>query len=310
MMQPPSHIWVLVAVLVGACATSSPPAMEPVRAAALSLAEATALVDAFEAGRLPPAQRPPPPTTMAEAVGVLKSDRLDLFPGAVDLLSTQHTPEAMALRAQILLAWGEAELTIAEILANTADKLDDGIRPSQMRRLSDEEAARLAAERAKIAGYRDTDQALRLLAAEHVAAGDDEAHKLMAAKPNDYAGYRVAADAHRLRSEWERFGDMVAKLQERNPDSNGLVFLRGIAAHMRDGDTAQAIVCYRQALQNDPQFIRAQAQLVLVQTDILEQKAELDRLREIAPDHQIVRWAGPDIDLAYTRVRQRQQAPR
>src|SRR5256885_2191297 len=91
-------------------------------------------------------------------------------------------------------------------------------------------------ERAKVQLYRDTDQALRLLAAEHVAAGVEDAQKYIAQKPDDYVGYRIAADAARLRNQWKEFSENVAKVEEKNPDSNGLVFLRGVASQMRDGD--------------------------------------------------------------------------
>jgi tetratricopeptide (TPR) repeat protein len=291
-----------------ACMTAAPPPPDNTRAVGLSLREASSLVQAFEAKQVAPSQRPPAPTTTQEAEAVLKSDRLDLFPAAVSLLSTQTSPEAMALKAQLLLAWGEAELTVAEVLADTADKLDENVRALQVRKLDEGETAKLEAESAKVSLFRNTDQALRLLAAEHVAAGVEDAQKVIAQKPDDYTGYRIAADAHRLRNEWKQFSDMVAKVEEKNPDSNGLVFLRGVAAQMRDGDANQAIGFYRQALENDPQFIRAQAQIVLVQSNVFEQKKELDKLKAIAPDHQIVRWAGPGIEEAHKGALARQAA--
>jgi tetratricopeptide (TPR) repeat protein len=274
----------------------------------MSLREATALVESFESKQVPASRKPPAPTTMEESLAVLKSDRLDLFPGSVAFLSSQTTPEATALKAQTLLAWGEAELTVAEVLATTADRLDQNVRALQVRKLSEADSAKLDAERARVQLYRDTDQALRLLAAEHVAAGVEDAQKIIDAKPDDYVGYRISADAHRLRNEWKEFSDDVAKVEEKNPDSNGLIFLRGVAAQMRDGDANEAIKLYRQALENDPQFVRAQAQLVLVQTNVFEQKKELEKLKAIAPDHQIVRWAGPGIEQAFEEAQERQAA--
>lgn len=294
---------------VAGCATSAPASeARPARTVGLSFAEAKALVDSFEAKQVPPGKKPAPPTSLDECVAVLKSDRLDLFPDAVQYLGTQTSPEALALRAQMRLAWGEAELTVAEVLASLADRLDERVRALQVRKLSTTDRAALDADQARLHLYRDTDQALRQLAAEHVAVGMEEAQKVIADKPDDYVGYRVAADAHRLRSEWREFSAMVVKVEESNPDSNGLVFLRGVAAQMRDGDAVEASKLYRQALERDPQFIRAQAQLVLVQTNIFEQKKELEKLRAIAPDHQIVRWAGPGIDDAHQVALERQQA--
>src|SRR6476660_4777813 len=92
--------------LTTACTTAAPPAPDRSRAVGLSLREATALVEALEAKQVPAAQKPPAPTTMEGALAVLKTDRLDLFPGAVGYLSGQTTPEALALKTQLLLAWG------------------------------------------------------------------------------------------------------------------------------------------------------------------------------------------------------------
>lgn len=298
-----------VVVIAVGCATGAPaPSERPARTVGLSLHEATALVLSFEQKQVPPGKRPAAPTSLEECLAVLKSDRLDLFPDAIKFLEAQATPEATALRAQMRLAWGEAELTVAEVLASLADRLDERVRALQVRKLAAADRAALEADQARLNLYRDTDQALRLLAAEHVAIGMDDAQKVIADKPDDYIGYRVAADAHRLRSEWREFSAMVVKVEESNPDSNGLVFLRGVAAQMRDGDAVEASKLYRQALDRDPQFVRAQAQLVLVQTNIFEQKKELEKLRAMAPDHQIVRWAGPGIDEAYQVAFERQQA--
>lgn len=282
------------------------PATQP-RRVGLSLAEATALVQAFEAKQVPAQKKLPAPTSMAEALAVLKSDRIDAFPDAVAWLSGQPGAEAQALKAQILLAWGEAELTVAEVLADTAVRLDDGVKSLQLRKSTPEVKALIDGERARVQLYRDTDEALRMLAAEHVAAGVDEAAKYVKDKPDDYVGYRVAADAHRLRDEWQEFAANVAKVEERNPESNGLVFLRGVAAEFRDDDPTEAIKLFKQAVATDPQFIRAQAQLVLVTPSIFEQYKELQKLRELAPDHQLVRWAGPGIEDAHKHAITRQQ---
>lgn len=302
-----SAVLAAASLVSGACTTAAP-APERGRSVGMSLREATALVQAFEAKQLPASKKPAPPATLEESLAVLKSDRLDLFPDAVAFLSSQNTHEARALKAQVLLAWGEAELTVAEVLADTADRLDESVRALQVRKLNEADTAKLEANRARVQLYRDTDQALRLLAAEHVAAGVEDAQKVIADKPDDYTGYRIAADAHRLRDEWKEFSAMVGKVEERNPDSNGLLFLRGVAAQMRDGDAGEATKLYRQALEKDPQFIRAQAQIVLVQANVFLQKDELEKLRAIAPDHQIVRWAGPGIVQAWEDAVARQQA--
>jgi hypothetical protein len=297
-----------LSVLV-ACGSSQPEQKDdasPARRVGISLREATALVAAFESKQVPPQKKIPTPTSLDEARAVLKSDRIDAFPDAVQWLAGQPGHDALALKAQILLAWGEAELTVAEVLGDTADRLDEGVRSLQVKKSTPDIQHKLEAERARVQLYRDTDEALRMLAAEHVAMGVEEAQKAIKEKPDDYVGYRIAADAHRLRDEWREFSEMVAKVEATNPDSNGLVFLRGVAAQFRDNDPSEAVKLFKQALEKDPAFVRAQAQIVLVTTSIFEQAKELKKLKEIAPDHQIVRWAGPGIEEAYQKASERQ----
>lgn len=298
----------LAAALVG-CTTSSPPETASRRTVGLSLKEAQALVVAFEQKQVAPQKAIAAPTDVAAALEILKSDRIDAFPGAVAFLKDKEGYDALALKAQLELAWGEAELTVAEVMAQTASKLEHDLRGYEARRnLSDADKSRIAADRERIALYRETDEALRLLAAEHVGDGADDAAKVIAQKPDDYVGYRIAADAARLRNHWSEFTEMVKKVEAAKPDSNGLKFLRGVEAYMRDGDASEASKHFKDALSGDPGFVRAQAQLVLVSANIFAQHTELQALKAIAPDHQIVRWAGPGIEAAHEAAKERQMA--
>jgi hypothetical protein len=295
----------LVLVVLAACATAPPPRRS------LHLDEAKAMVAAFEASLVPPQQVVALEPGKAGALAALKSDRLDAFPTAVEQLGpsgAEFDLESQALRAQLHLAWGEAELTVAEVLARTALSLETTVRALEVRKTDNpDELAMLQRARERITHYRDIDEALRLLAAEHVDAGHREAEQVIERDPDNYLGYRVAADAARLRHQWQRFGDLLTRIETHNPDSNGLRFLRGVAAWMRDGDAIAAAGHFRSALQTDPAFIRAQAQLVLVAPTITDQHAELTNLRTMSPDHQVVRWAGPGIETAYAAAVDRQK---
>lgn len=302
----------MAGVLVAGCATSP-----VVSRAALTLAEAKAIVASFEARQVPPRSAAVVLAGETDVMAVLKSDRLDGFPLAIAAIPATEVRDdaggdvdidAVALRAQLYLAWGEAELTVAEVLARTATALDTTVRGLELRSgQSSEEQQRLDEERARIVSYRQIDEALRLLAAEHVDAGYREADLVIQRAPDNYVGYRVAADAARLRNQWRRFGELLTRVEAHNPDSNGLRFLRGVASWMRDGDASAAAGHFRSALQHDPAFVRAQAQLVLVAPTTVEQHRELQALRDLAPDHQIVRWAGPGIDAAYDATMERQR---
>lgn len=301
-----------VAVVAALAACSTPqaaPQNSGRRTVGLSLKEAQGIVAAFEAKQVAPQKAIGAPADTKAALEVLKTDRIDAFPAAVDYLGKQEGYDALALKAQIELAWGEAELTVAEVLAQTASTLEQNLRGWEVRKnLSEADQQKIAAERDRIAIYRETDEALRLLAAEHVGQGAEDADKAIGQKPDDYVGYRIAADAARLRNQWPEFTENVKKVEAQNPDSNGLKFLRGVEAYMRDGDAHEAATHFRDALAGDPAFVRAQAQLVLVAPNIFEQHKELLALKAMAPDHQIVRWAGPGIENAFAAAKERQQA--
>jgi len=303
-----SAIAIAVAVVAIAGCTTPPPPPTARRTVGLSLKEAEAIVAAFEAKQVAP-QKAMAATDVATALAVLKADRLDAFPGAVAFLAKQEGYDALALRAQLELAWGEAELTVAEVLAQTASQLEQNLRGQELRKNpSAADKASIAAESERIALYRETDEALRLLAAEHVGLGAEDAGVVITQKPDDYVGYRIAADAARMRNHWTEFTENVKKVEAAKPDSNGLKFLRGVEAYMRDGDSREAAGHFREALAGDPAFVRAQAQLVLVAANIFDQYKELQALKAMAPDHQIVRWAGPGIEQAHAAAKERQQA--
>src|SRR5437868_5598820 len=58
--------------------------------------------------------------------------------------------------------------------------------------------------------------ALTRLGDEHITEGIKEAKDVIAANPNDYLGYRVAADFYRLTEDWANFDIAVKKLEELN----------------------------------------------------------------------------------------------
>jgi len=162
--------------------------------------------------------------------------------------------------------------------------------------------------RDQAAAMTEVSEALMAMAEHRYAIGKALAEKVIAAAPDSYLGYRVAADYHRLQHQWEAFDQMVAKIEATNPDSNGLLFLRGAAAAQRDFDFRAASEFYRQALQRDPQFIRAQMALMLGQSEIAAVHAELQKLKALNPDHYLVRWTGAAIEADYQQWRAEQAA--
>ena len=309
--------WIAAAALFVGCAAAPAPkpqpaadsgdylAAVPTRTDQLSLEQAEAMVAAFQVKHGGAADNDPlrTPASQADALTILKRDQIDLFPAAAAFLAGQSDPQSQALHAQIQLAWGEGCVVLADLLWDHAART----RP-RVQRLEMTEAAGALDEagKASLAAMRDSVQeatgaatALMRVAAEHLRAGVELAHQVIRAMPDDYVGYRVAGDYHRLRQDWLAFDATIAKLEALNPESNGLAFLRGVSAAERDGDTAAAREHLRAALTRDPAFVRAQAQLVLWADEVADQHAELLRLEALNPQHQIVRWAGPKIKEAF-----------
>ncbi|MBI5494173.1 MAG: hypothetical protein HY904_04045 [Deltaproteobacteria bacterium] len=240
------------------------------------------------------------PQSMDDLLQILKRDQIDLFPAGVAFAAKSADPKAKALQAQIELAWGDAHLMLAELFTDAATRLRASVRQLNRGAFHGEAQHERVAEMQKTIQQCDTvSQALEILAAEHTGAGAKLAQEVINANPSDYVGWRLAADFYRMRGEWPKFDDMVKKIEATNPDSNGLVFLRGTAALERDGNVAESSALLRQALTKDPQFTRAQAQLVLSRPSIEETYEELNKLKALAPNHQIVVWAGPAISAAY-----------
>ena len=283
----------LVSGLLAACASAPAPNCRCLGSRpGMSLEEAQAIVTEFEANhlRLDPNSPLHDPHSLADVLEILKSDELDLFPAGVAFASKQEGPIAKALTAQIELAWGEAELTLAETFSLIA--------ATRERTLRDAEPAGTATHdaRARIDTDRAVAEALTRLAAEHSATGGRQAREVIQAAPADYQGYRVAADYYRMRERWNEFDATLARIAELNPDSNGLVFLRGVSALDREGDGPKADRYFRQALEKDPKFVRAQVYLLRSQRGLAAKYAEYRKLKALNPHHQLVVWTGPALE--------------
>ena len=242
------------------------------------------------------------PKSLADVDTILHLDQIDLFQGAVDFAAKQPGPDALSLRAQIEIAHSEAQLVVAEVIAESADGLETVIRTLRFRaesgKTSDEEKAKRTVLEATFHEAREVAWALRELAADHARNGATVAQMIMASNEKSYRGYRVAADYHRLRGDWDDFAEDLGYLARENPTSNGLLFLKGVAAQA-EGEADTAVKLYRDALARDPKFVRAQAHIVLLQTNPERAHSELAKLAELNPHHQLITYAGPFIEEAH-----------
>ncbi len=239
------------------------------------------------------------PRSFDDVSEILKLDQFPLFPAAIAFISTQKDVRAQALGAQIELAWAESLQQLAEIDLNLStrffDLADEAEEKAATKGMSGPEFQRLKELRAKAADAQQTAEALKLSAAEHLARGVEIARQVIKQAPTEYLGYRVAADYYRLTGDWKGFDGMLARLAKANPSSNGLVFLKGVAAYQRDRDVAAASKLLRTAVKNDPRFTRAQVHLMMIQPTLEETWAEFVKLQQMSPEHPVVRWTGPGL---------------
>lgn len=242
----------------------------------------------------------PPPTSVADVEGILRLDEVNRFPAAVAFIATQKKDvKARALHGQLELAWAEGLSLLGEMNQNLAGRLRELTTASEKKAaadgLSPDEFRELGELRAAVLETQQTAKVLETAAAEHLAKGLIIASEVIKANPNHYLGYRVAADSYRLQRDWKSFDKMLAKVEKTNPNSNGLLFLKGVAAAQRDKDATAAAKFLSAALQKDPKFARAQAHLVLIAPTLDDAREELDKLAGISPKHPFVVWTSATL---------------
>lgn len=240
------------------------------------------------------------PKSLEDLMSILRRDQLDLFPAGVAFAAKQDDVRALAIRAQIELSWAEALHILSETVSIVSRTLRKSIHALEMKEalgtLSEKDKGRLVEVRTYLKEMGDMMSALNRLASEHLRSGAILARDVIDKEPNEYYGYRVAVDYFRMRKDWPHFDQMMKKLEETNPQSNGLLFARGLEAATRFDDPAKAVKLLHEALARDPQFVRAQAHILLLQEKGPAIWGEYRKLKAMNPHHQIVTWAGDYIE--------------
>jgi tetratricopeptide (TPR) repeat protein len=259
------------------------------------------LVEEIEADWPPPAGDPlRSPASLDDALAILKLDQTNLYGVAVEVAAKNRDLDGLALEAQIELAWGEAYTVLMDILLRLVWQFDKRSMPLETKAdLSKADLGQLDRLRQITRRTSRLVEAFQLVWVVHVSRGMHLARQVIEKYPDSYLGYRLAADYYRTTRDWEKFDAMVQKIAQRNPDSNGLRFLRAAAAYQRDDDRETAERLYREALAQDPEFVRAQAHLVVMQRDADDLHREYQALADKNPNHPIVRWAGGLIEIAH-----------
>jgi tetratricopeptide (TPR) repeat protein len=301
--------------LLGACASTSKKGAEPVAAAAspdesaqsteetsrdieaelreLDVERAQEIVAELQANWPNRADDPlEHPKSLDDVEAILKRDQVTLFQGAIDYLNgvdqTELAPkDLLALYGQIELAWGESYVLLIEIMNGLRAHLETGLEAAP------EESKSWMKD--TIDDLRLRSEALKLLAVDHITVGTLKAKALIEAHPESYLGHRLLADYFRTVRDWENFDSAVSMVEETNPDSNGLLFLKAAAAFQRDRNLDLATELYDRALAKDPSFVRAQAHKLIIQGSLDGTHRELLALESLNPNHQFVYVAGEAI---------------
>jgi len=252
------------------------------------------------------------PQNVDDLEQILRRDQLDLFAPGIETAENLADPRSRALQGQMELAWGEAQMVLADLLNDLSIRLRVNARPLELRSetgsLAAEDRAKLELWRKKAAENSSLASALSVTGMEHLWEGARVAEGFIDSAPGNYLGWRLAADFHRLRRMWVLFDEAVKELEKTNPQSNGLLFLRGVEAMDRYGDLSKARELLLKAIDRDPKFVRARVQLLLSHPFIGEAWEDYEHLRRANEHHQVVVFAEPLLMEAREAQRMQQEA--
>lgn len=238
-----------------------------------------------------------PVESMAEVVKVVKADDTWRYANAAKFAEGHEGPDALALRAIL-------DLTLCEGRRIAAGIFDELARRNKAAadRLGDEgeDKARKDGLLEQRETYLKAKVALRTLSDPALESGRDLAKEALRRYPQDPNSHQAMALVHLLDMNWGRFDDEMNQLGTAGVESAMVSYLQGTEALVRYGDRAKARAKFTEALQQDPEVVRAQARLVLVQDDIADMFAEFEKLRTLAPRHFVEIIAGPAIQREYT----------
>jgi len=308
----------LAAVALSACASKTPSNHSTIGAGIdvemMQPQEAAKIVDEFVAkyGIAPPPSPTTEVTSMAQVLEIIRGDRLPEYEAARRFTAGKHGAEALTLRAHLELSLASAMLTTAAILEEQHTQAMTELRqltgPSAYRGTSGEQskadAARTASLQTRTEDLRKVVLALRMLSEEPLTVGADFAKQAIRHDPQSQLAYLASADAFRLSGEWLEFDRMMRYAEDIEGNPPIKTYLRAMEALERYANPAKCGELLHETLDRRPDFVRAQANLVLVNEDVEQRYAELQKLKAKSPRHIVVRLAGPMIESEFQTVKE------
>jgi len=267
--------------------------------------EAAQVVQEFQkAYGIPPIPPPDTPvTSMAQVLEIIRGDRLPEYEAARRFAAGRQGAEALTLRGYLELSGAGALMTAAWILDHQRRQDLTELRQLTVSRPLEDTSEAAAADKsravklqAKAADLRKVVRALRVLSEEPLVSGADLIKQAISQDPKSQLAYLANANYFRLRGNWLEYDRMMGYADEGADDPPVRTYLRAMEAFERYVDPARCEKLLKETVAKRPDFVRAQANLVLVNEDIEEKYTELQTLKQMSPTHLVVRLAGPMIE--------------
>jgi hypothetical protein len=304
----------LLALALGACASSKSSTNDGstigqgIDVETMRPPEAAQVVREFQSAYgIPPIPPPDTPvTSMAQVLEIIRGDRLPEYEAARRFAAGRQGAEALTLRGYLELSYAGALMTAAWILDHQRRQGLTELRQLTVSRPLEDTSEAAAADKsraaklqAKTADLRKVVRALRVLSEEPLVSGADLIKQAISQDPKSQLAYLANANYFRLRGNWLEYDRMMGYADEGADDPPVRTYLRAMEAFERYVDPARCEMLLKQTIAKRPDFIRAQANLVLVNEDIDEKYAELQTLKKLSPNHLVVRLAGTMIEEEY-----------
>jgi len=251
-------------------------------------------------------------TSMAQVLEIIRGDRFSEFEAARAFTAGKQGSNALTLRSYLETSHAGGLLLAAAILEEERKQDMTELRQvGQSRPLEvnqDQAAAQARAQqlKTKTDDLRKVVRALKVLSEEPLVSGSDLAEQAIRQDPQSQLAYLAHANYYRLRGSWLEFDRMMRYAEDTETGNNPPVktYLRAMEALQRYVDSAKCKELLEETLARRPDFVRAQANLVLVDRNIEDTYAQLQKLREMSPNHIVVRLAGPMIEEEYATAQQ------
>ncbi|MGB5285719.1 MAG: hypothetical protein WBN29_14490 [Polyangiales bacterium] len=269
--------------------------------------EAVQVVQEFQkAYGIPPIPPPDTPiTSMVQVLEIIRGDRFPEYDAARRFAAGRQGAEALTLRGYLDLSGAGALMTAAWILDQerrqdlTELRQLTTNRPVEASEAAAQDQARAAKLQAKAADLRKVVRALRVLSEAPLVSGADLIKQAISQDPKSQLAYFANANYFRLRGQWLEYDRMMRYAEDGPEDPPIRTYLRAMEAFERYVDPARTEQLLKETIAKRPDFVRAQANLVLVDQAIEDKYAELQALKKLSPTHLVVRLAGPMIEQEY-----------